>query len=273
MVHAVREGRRQRVGDERALAASRHARDHGERAEGNLQRHVLQVVLRGARELERPAPRLAALLRHRDGAAARKVVRRERALEPHDLVGLAGRHHLAAVLARARPHVDDVVGAADGVLVVLHHDDGVAQIAQALERGDKPLVVALVQADGRLVQDVEHAHEARADLRGQADALRLAARERGRGPLEREVVQAHVHQEAQARLDLLHDGAGDVLLRTMEGQALEVVERVGRAHLGHVVDGLVPHRHGQDLGLQALAAARLARHDGEVLRQLLALVV
>ena len=39
------------------------------------------------------------------------------------------------------------------------------------------VVVALVQADARLVQDVEHAHQARADLRGQADALRLAAAE------------------------------------------------------------------------------------------------
>ena len=89
--------------------------------------------------------------------------------------------------------------AADGVLVVLHDHHGVAQVAQALQRGDEPLVVALVQPDGGLVQNVEHAHEPGADLGGQPDALGLAAGERGRGPLQREVVQAHVHQEAQPR--------------------------------------------------------------------------
>jgi hypothetical protein len=78
---------------------------------------------------------------------------------------------------------------------VLDHDHGVAHVAQALERGDEAVVVALVQADGGLVQDVEDAHEAGADLGGQADALRLAARERRRGAREREVVEPHVHQE------------------------------------------------------------------------------
>ena len=56
----------------------------------------------------------------------------------------------------------------------------VAEVAQALERRDQAAVVALVQPDRRLVEDVEHAHEARPDLRGEPDALRLAARERRR---------------------------------------------------------------------------------------------
>ena len=38
---------------------------------------------------------------------------------------------LAAVLARARPDVDDVVGDADGLLVVLDDDHRVAEVAQA----------------------------------------------------------------------------------------------------------------------------------------------
>ena len=85
---------------------------------------------------------------------------------------------LAAVLARARADVDDVVGDADGLLVVLDDDHGVAEVAQADQRVDEALVVALVQADRRLVEHVEHADEAAADLRRQPDALRLAAGER-----------------------------------------------------------------------------------------------
>ena len=60
--------------------------------------------------------------------------------------------------------VDDVVGDLDGVLVVLDHEHGVAEVAQAHQRVDEPVVVALVQADRRLVEHVEHADEARADL-------------------------------------------------------------------------------------------------------------
>ena len=43
-----------------------------------------------------------------------------------------------------------------------------------------------------------------------ADPLRLAARQRGRRPLEREVADAHVVEEAQALVDLAQDQAGDL---------------------------------------------------------------
>src|SRR3712207_8845028 len=60
------------------------------------------------------------------------------------------RSDLAAVLARAGPDVHDVVGDPDGVLVVLDHQHGVAELAQADERLDEAVVVALVQPDRRL---------------------------------------------------------------------------------------------------------------------------
>ena len=126
--------------------------------------------------------------------------------------------HLAAVLAGARPHVDDVVGRAHGLLVVLDDDHRVAEVAQAQQRVDEAAVVALVQADAGLVEDVEHADERRADLRGEADALRLAAGERGRGALQREVADADVVQEAQALADLLDHAAADEALGVAERQ-------------------------------------------------------
>jgi hypothetical protein len=54
---------------------------------------------------------------------------------------------------------------------VLDDDHAVAQVAQALQRFDQARVVALVQADGRLVQHIHDAGQPRADLRSQADAL------------------------------------------------------------------------------------------------------
>ncbi len=122
----------------------------------------------------------------------------------------------AAVDAGARPHVDDVIGGADRLLVVLDDEHGVAEVAQALQRVEQARVVALVQADGRLVEDVEHADSERADLRRQADALRLAARERGRGAVERQVVEPDVHEEATRVGDLAQDALGDLGLALVE---------------------------------------------------------
>ena len=113
--------------------------------------------------------------------------------------------HLAAELAGAGPEVDHVVGGADRLLVVLDDDHGVAEIAQARQRREQLAVVALVQADRRLVEHVEHAGEVRADLRGQPDALPFAARQRGRAAGQREVADADVVEEAQPILDLLQD--------------------------------------------------------------------
>ena len=87
---------------------------------------------------------------------------------------------LAAVLARARPDVDDVVGD----LIVSSSCSTTSTVLprsrRRIERLDEPAVVALVEADRRLVEHVEHADEAGADLRRQPDALGLAAGERGR---------------------------------------------------------------------------------------------
>ena len=85
-------------------------------------------------------------------------------------------HHLATFAPGTRADVDDVVGGKHHVAVVFHYDDRVSDVAQLLQRVDEPLVVALVQADARLVEDVEHVHQLRANLRGQTDALTLATR-------------------------------------------------------------------------------------------------
>ena len=73
--------------------------------------------------------------------------------------------------ARAGAEIDHVIGGADRVLVMLDHDHRIAEIAQALQRFEQPVVVALVEADAGLVEHVEHARQPAADLAGEADAL------------------------------------------------------------------------------------------------------
>jgi len=100
----------------------------------------------------------------------------------------------------------------DGIVVMFNNQDSIPQIAQPFKRIQQAGVVARVQPNGRLVQYVQHTHQARADLRRQADALCFAARQRGGCALQREVIQPHIHQETQARPDFLQNPLGDFLL-------------------------------------------------------------
>src|SRR5947209_12027389 len=92
-----------------------------------------------------------------------------------DLGEITGGDYLAAAHPRARTKVDNVVGGAHGFLVVLHDDDRVAHVAKPLQAAQEAVIIARMQADARLVKDVEDAHQSTADLAGKADSLRLAA--------------------------------------------------------------------------------------------------
>ena len=110
---------------------------------------------------------------------------------------------------------------------MLDDDHRVAEVAQALQRVEQPRIVALVQADRRLVEHIEHAGQARADLRGQADALALAARQRAGGARQRQIVEADIVEEAQPLADLLEDAPGDLVLLGVEllGSVVEPMRR------------------------------------------------
>ena len=69
------------------------------------------------------------------------------------LLGRAADNDPAAVLAALRPHIDDVVGGADHVKVVLDHDHGRAVSDQCLENVQKRLHILRMEADGRLIKD------------------------------------------------------------------------------------------------------------------------
>ncbi len=135
------------------------------------------------------------------------------ALRRGDQVGdLALGDEVAAVDAGAGADVEHIIGGADRVLVVLDDDHGVAEIAQPLERFEQARVVALVQADRRLVEHIEHAGEAGADLRGQPNALALAAGQRARRAGQREIFQPDIDQEFEAFADFFENPDRDFIL-------------------------------------------------------------
>ncbi len=69
-----------------------------------------------------------------------------------------------------------------------------------------------VQADAGLIQDVEDAAQLGADLGGQADALGLTSGQGGGGPVQGQVIQAHLQEKAEPFADFFQDPPGDFLL-------------------------------------------------------------
>ena len=59
--------------------------------------------------------------------------------------------------ARAGANINHMVGGADGVFIVFHHNHSIAKIAQMNQRTQQPFVIALVQTDGRFIQHIHHA--------------------------------------------------------------------------------------------------------------------
>ena len=142
-----------------------------------------------------------------------------------DLFGRAVGDDPAAALAAFGAEVEDVVGVADDVEVVLDDDDGVAEVGEAVEDFEQLAHVVEVEAGGGLVEEVEGAAGlALGEFAGELHALGFAAGEGGGGLAEMDVAEADVDQGLQ-----LGRGGGDVL---------EDGQRVGDGQVEQVGDGV-----------------------------------
>ena len=169
------------------------------------------------------------------------------------------------MLARARADIHDIIRREHGILVMLHHNQGITQIPQTLQGRQQLIVVPLMQADAGLVQDIGHAHQAGADLSGQTDTLSLAAGQAAGGPGQGQIIQSHINQEADAGLNLFQDLFTNQLLLFCKLQFLQKIIQLQHGHRRHFRDILLPHGHRQRRLLQTLAAAGLTGrnpHEG-----------
>ena len=135
------------------------------------------------------------------------------------------RNHFAAVHARARSEIDDVIGVAHRLFVMLDDDERISFFAQRAQGLEQPDVVARMQSDGRLVEHVKHAAQIRAELRRQSNALRFAAAQSLRRTPKREVAEPDILHEAKPLLDFRHEIRRDHFLRAAETQLPDQGER------------------------------------------------
>ena len=223
LVQAVGDRVVERLVDQRRLARAGDAGHAAEDAERDRDVDVLEVVFAGVADDQR-AGRLASLGRDLDPALAGEVLAGQRGRVLGHFLRRSRGDHVAAVFAGAGAEVDEMVGGEHRPLVVLDDDHRVAEVAEAVEGRDQLLVVALVEADRGLVEDVHHADQAGADLGREPDPLRLAAGERPRRAVQREVADADVLEEGEAFGDLAHDQPRD---RPLGLGHLEVADPLG----------------------------------------------
>ncbi len=120
-----------------------------------------------------------------------------------------------------------------------------------------------MQADGGFIEHVAHAAQVRAQLRGEAQALRLAAGQRRRGAIQRQIGQAHALQETEAAVDLLHDVRGDGRLARVRASACRGIHASSvTARPASSRDGLVAELHRQRQRIRAARHGSLAQGAG-----------
>ena len=203
---------------------------------------------------------LAPRRRHGDGADARKILAGQAGAVADHRLGRAFGDDLAAMLAGARPHIDEMVGAADRVLVMLDDDHGVAEVAKVPQRPQEPGIVALMQADRRFVEDIEHAGQPGAYLRREPDALAFPAGESPGAARQAQIFEPDIDQEAEPLVDLAQNPRADLALSG--GQPVAdpgepdggVADRAFR----HLADMRAGDLDRQRLGLQPEPAAGFA---------------
>ena len=195
----------------RRLPASRDTGDNGKEADGELCIDILEVVLPAALDREELLC-LPPLLRDIDLLCTDEILAREGFFVLLDLLRVSLSNDMAAVHPGPGSHVDDVLCGPDHVLVVLYHENRVPEIPEGPEGFDQLPVVPLVEPDRGFVEDIEDAHQVRADLGGEPDPLGFPSRKGPGVPGEREISQADFFQKVEPGLDLLDDLDRDLLL-------------------------------------------------------------
>ena len=173
-----------------------------------------------------------------------------------DVVEGALSDELTAARACSGTNVEDMVGRANRVFVMFHYDDGIPEVAEVAEGLDEAVVVALVESDAWLVENIEDARKSRADLCGEPYALSLAAGKRSALAVELEVVETHFVEKMQPLPDFAQDILYDGGVTLGELQVRHDIRRLADCEAANNLNaklhaGLCSERDGKNLGAQA----------------------
>ena len=212
-----------------------------------------------------PAVRLPTRLRHLDLQLTAEVHSGDTARILHDLLRRTGRDDLTALRTGARSDVDDVIGGTHGILIMFDDDHGIPEVTKVLQRRNQTIVIPLMQADTRLIEDIGDPDETGADLCREADTLRLTTGKGTGGPAQGQVIETDIQHELNAAPDLLHDLIRDLMLHRRQPDLFDPVIEVLDGELRRLVDIEISDRYGETRGLQTCAMAECTWGDPHVL--------
>ena len=182
-----------RAVQERALAGAGDAGDDDQHPERDVDVDVLQVVRRRAPDLQGACRRAHRVL---EGGPVVEMASGDGVAGPEPRDGTFEADGPAR-RAGARTEVDDVVGDRDRLRLVLDHEHRVALVPQPEQQVVHALDVMWMQTRGRLVEDVGDVGERGAEVADHLHALGLAARQRARRPVQREVAEPDLGERVE----------------------------------------------------------------------------
>ena len=146
---------------------------------------------------------------------------------------------MAALRPGARSHIEQMVGRLHGFRIMFDHHHGVPQIAQAEQCLEQASIVPLMQTDRRLIEDVEDADQAGADLRGEPDALPFAARQRRGRPIQRQIIQTDIDEKPQPFANFFQNPMGNHQFAFREFQPREEIGSSSHRQMRDLCDRLL----------------------------------
>ncbi len=235
--------------DQGTLAGTGHTGHAGKYSQRKADINVLQVVLPGSFDRQE-ALGLSSAVRHRYGHPAAQVGSGNRVRIPHNIVGRSHGNNLSATGAGFRPNIHDIVRRQHGILIVLHHQQAVAQVPEPLQSLDQLIIISLVEADTGFIQNVGHTHQAGPDLGGQTDPLGLAAGQGCRGLGQAQVVQAYIIKKAHPAPYLPEDLLANHLLAVCQFQSFhKIIVKLLHGKAGHLINIIISYSHRQGFRL------------------------
>ena len=149
------------------------------------------------------------LFRPRDGFAPTQIGSRDGGGVRHDLFGRSVGHDLATFQSSPGTEVAEPIGLAEGVFIVFNHQEGVSKVAEFSQGLQQSVVVALMEANGRFVENVHDAGQATTDLRGQANALTFSTRKGVGFSVQRQIIKTDAVKKPKTAFNFLDDFRAD----------------------------------------------------------------
>jgi hypothetical protein len=100
--------------------------------------------------------------------------------------------------ARAWAEINNVIGAAHRLFIMLDYHERVSFLAQGRQGVEQPAIIARMQTDRRFIENVKNAAQVRPELRREKDPLRFAAAQGFRRSSEGEITESNVFHETKA---------------------------------------------------------------------------